>query len=404
MSKDRRKPPRRGASARGSKKTTQGRHIPEAVRCTLWGQAAGRCEFAGCNEPVSHHRGTKERVNLGEAAHIIGFSKDGPRGESQLSPQLAKDVTNLMLLCPACHKTIDDNEDRYTIPVLREMKRAHESRIQLVTGIDPSRRSHLVLYGTKVGDQASPLTHANAASAMFPDSYPASSEPIALGMLNSSFTDRDRVFWEVESQHLTRMVTEQIRPRLVHHEVKNLSIFGFAPQPLLMLLGYLLSDIAPAETFQLHREPADWKWRSHPGATLFKVTEPPRVSGAVALVLSVSATVNNDRVEKVLGKDAAIWRVDVETPHNDVLESREQLQEFRRTIRRLLDRIKAVHGETVPIHVFPAAPVAVAVELGRVVMPKADLALRIYDQQQALGGFVHALDLGALPVAQGASS
>ena len=64
-------------------------------------------------------------------------------------------------------------------------------------------------------------------------------------------------------------------------------------------------------------------------------------------------------------------------------------------VRRLLNRIKTVHGEQAIIHVFPAMPVALAVEFGRVMMPKADLPLRIYDQNQQLGGFVQALDLPA---------
>jgi predicted restriction endonuclease len=85
------------------------RYIPEPIRCMLWGRAAGRCEFAGCNQPVSWHRETKETVNIAEAAHIIGFSEDGPRGEEELSEELARDISNLMLLCRNCHKPIDAN-------------------------------------------------------------------------------------------------------------------------------------------------------------------------------------------------------------------------------------------------------------------------------------------------------
>ena len=51
-------------------------------------------------------------------------------------------------------------------------------------------------------------------------------------------------------------------------------------------------------------------------------------------------------------------------------------------------RIKAAHGEKAPLHVFPAMPVALAVDFGRIIMPKADMRLQIYDQNQSLGGFV----------------
>jgi hypothetical protein len=66
---------------------------------------------------------------------------------------------------------------------------------------------------------------------------------------------------------------------------------------------------------------------------------------------------------------------------------------FRVVIRRLMDRIKAVHGEQATIHVFPAIPVAASVELGCVIMPKADLPVLIYDQNRQLGGFSFALEI-----------
>ncbi|RYG98507.1 MAG: SAVED domain-containing protein, partial [Alphaproteobacteria bacterium] len=69
------------------------------------------------------------------------------------------------------------------------------------------------------------------------------------------------------------------------------------------------------------------------------------------------------------------------------------LAEFRRKLRYLLDRMKPVHGEAQTINVFPALPVSAAVEVGRIWMPKADLPLRIYDQNRLLGGFAPTLDI-----------
>ncbi len=83
----------------------------------------------------------------------------------------------------------------------------------------------------------------------------------------------------------------------------------------------------------------------------------------------------------------------IPTPNNDFLKSRQQAQVFRKQLRPLMDRIKAQHGEKAVIHVFPAMPVALAVEFGRILMPKADLPLAIYDENKRSGGFVHALDV-----------
>ena len=83
----------------------------------------------------------------------------------------------------------------------------------------------------------------------------------------------------------------------------------------------------------------------------------------------------------------------VQVPHNDFMKSRDQLSLFRQAFRRLLDTIKAENGQDVLLHVFPAVPVSVAVEVGRVWMPKADLPMRVYDQNRQNGGFKVAFDI-----------
>lgn len=101
-----------------------------------------------------------------------------------------------------------------------------------------------------------------------------------------------------------------------------------------------------------------------------------------------------ERIRAVI-PDATIWTLTIDEPGNDFLKSREQLRRFREHARQLMDRIKARHGEDAVLHLFPAAPEAIAVEFGRILMPKADLAVRIYDEHKSRGGFVHALDLDA---------
>ena len=114
---------------------------------------------------------------------------------------------------------------------------------------------------------------------------------------------------------------------------------------------------------------------------------------AVALILALSATITTDRVTDILGKDISIWTLTISNPNNDFLKTREHLSAFRRSFRKLLDVIKAEHGQNALLHVFPAVPVSVAVEIGRIRMPKADLALRMYDQNRGTGGFTFAFDI-----------
>ena len=82
----------------------------------------------------------------------------------------------------------------------------------------------------------------------------------------------------------------------------------------------------------------------------------------------------------------SIWTLTIENPYNDFLKSKEQLRSFREVFRKLMDQIKSNHGHKNELHLFPAAPVSIAVEIGRAWMPKADLPLRIYDENN---GFSH---------------
>jgi len=369
--------------------------IKEAKRCMLWGRAAGRCEL--CNQPVSWNPQTKEDVNVAEAAHIIGFSADGPRGEDDLSVELAEDLSNLMLMCRVCHKTIDANPDQYPVERLRRMKRAHEDRVDLVTAIGQERGSHILLYGANVGDHNPQVSYQVTAPALIPDDrYPASRTPLTLSMANSTFRDRTSEFWRIESQQLRAMIVQQVKPRLRPGDIEHLSIFAVAPQPLLVLLGYLLCDINySARVYQLHREPPGWGWQGHPNGFDYTIERPSGATGQPALVLALSAPVTNDRVTSKIGDDAAIWRVTIDNPDNDYLKSALQLQQFRRLVPGLLDEIKNHYPVGTPLNVFPAAPVSVCVELGRAIQPKAHMPLRLWDENKNLGGFIHAFDINA---------
>jgi hypothetical protein len=371
------------------------RDISPPIVALLWGRAAGRCEFEGCNRPLWKSSVTQESVNVAEKAHIYSFSAGGARGNAGVSSDELNSIDNLLLVCHDCHRTIDKEKDggRYPVALLQRMKANHERRIETVTGIAADKKSHVLLYGANIGQHRSPLQFAKAASALFPVRYPAEERALALGTIGSPIEERSASFWQREVDNLQSLFERRVRDRLAAGEVDHLSVFALAPQPLLVLLGTLLGDIVPADVYQLHREPPGWAWPPPPPVPPFVVHEPDRISGPPALVLSLSATVTPDRIAAVLGPEVAIWMVSVGAPHNDVVKSREQLAHFRTLLRPLLDRIKAACGQAAPLHIFPASPVSLAVELGRVRMPKADMPWRIYDQVNELGGFVSALSI-----------
>jgi len=379
----------------GVAEVTLTRHISISTQCMLWGKSAGRCEFAGCNRPLWKSSITQESVNVAQKAHIYSFSALGSRGNQGIAKDELNDINNLMLVCHECHQKLDGPHGsvRYAATLLRFMKNEHEERVERITGIAESKKSQVLLYGANIGDHSSPLSYREAAAALFPDRYPASDAPIELSMVNSSFSDRDPAFWRIEVENLRRKFEKRVRERLAFGEVDHLSVFSLAPQPLLILLGTLLGDIAPSDVYQRHREPSTWKWPRDVATEDFELREPAAASGTPVLVLASSATVVEERITSLLGEGASIWMVTLPTPHNDAIKSRDQLSRLRSLLRLALDRIKAAYSQSTVLHVFPAAAISVAVEFGRVRMPKADMPWLIYDQVNARGGFIPALSI-----------
>lgn len=368
--------------------------IPNKIQVALWAKTAGRCEYRGCNEDlIGNLIAGREDGKFGFIAHIVADSADGPRGDAIRSPLLARDLSNLMLLCAKHHKGVDvDYLADHPEDVLLEMKAEHEDRIAIVTGMAQERAAHVLRFAADIGQRDALVSTRSIFMAMPPDRHPAEGRTIDIELVGSDYADHESSYWTVQQDNLRRVFARKVKERIEQKEIKQLSVFALAPQPLLIELGHLLGDIVPVTVHQRYREPATWRWQAEQPAITFQVGEysgPPEA--AVALKLALSATVTDDRIRAVLGDDAAIWSLTAENPHNDIMRRPEDLVEFKRHLRRLLDRIKAVHGEKATINVFPAVPNSAAVEAGRVLMPKADLPLRIYDQNRSVGGFIPTL-------------
>lgn len=372
--------------------------IPEKVQVALWAKAGGRCEYRGCNRDlIGDLIVGRQDGKFGFVAHIVADTPDGPRGDPVLSQKLAKDLDNLMLLCAAHHKGVDlDYLADHPRAVLQEMKAQHEDRIAIVTGISEERASHVIRFAADIGSRDALVSTRSIFMAMPPDRHPAEGRTIDIELVGCDYADHEAGYWQIQRENLRRLFSRKVKERIEQQEIRHLSVFALAPQPLLIELGRLLGDIVPVSVHQRHREPATWRWQADQPAINFLTADyidAPR--STVALKLALSATVTDDRIHAVLGHDVAIWSLTADRPHNDIMRRPEDLAEFKRQLRRLLDRIKAAHGEDAEINVFPALPNSAAVEVGRCWMPKADLPLRIWDQNRAVGGFIPTFAIAA---------
>jgi hypothetical protein len=301
-----------------------------------------------------------------------------------------------MLVCHGCHRTIDQDKrgTRYSAALLRRWKKEHEERIVIVTGIRPNMKSHVVLYGANIGEEASRLNPREAADALFPHRYPASDRPVALSMQWAG-KDADPDYWKNEERNLVSLYDRSLRPILEDAHAQHCSVFALAPMPLLVKLGSLLTDKAQTDVYQLHREPQTWKWLDGPSRFSYRTIQGRPGDGSPVLIISLSDRIAHDRVRASVLDNVAIWELTVAKPGNDFLRSREQLAKFRQAARDVIAEIGRTHGKSAPLRIFPAMPVACAVELGRIRMPKADSNWTIYDYNNAAGRFNPAVVLGA---------
>ncbi|HRJ63289.1 SAVED domain-containing protein [uncultured Brevundimonas sp.] len=372
--------------------------IPNKVANALWARAGGCCQYRGCSEYlVGDLIAGREDGTFGFLAHIVADSPDGPRGDEVRSALLAKRLDNLMLMCARHHKLIDvDAPDDHPETLLVEMKAEHERRIVRNVAIRPDLASHVVRFSARIAENPALVSTREIFDAMRPHRHPASGETIDLELVGAAFRDHEPIYWDTQRLNLGRQFETAIRNRIERQDIRHLSVFALAPQPLLIELGRLLGDIVPAAIHQRHREPATWAWQDDQPALVLNVGEHASGAGPIALKLAVSADVDDARIRAVLGDDTAIWSITATGAHNDILRRPEDQANYRRLLRGLFNRIKAVHGQSTPIHVFPVLPASLAVETGRVWMPKADVPLRLYDQNGA-SGFAHAFDIGHVP-------
>ena len=87
----------------------------------LWGRSGNRCAI--CKIELIPDG---DEYTLGEMAHIVSRSPDGPRGSVEISIDERDDYSNLILLCPTHHTEIDKNEIKWSRQELLRIKTEHE--------------------------------------------------------------------------------------------------------------------------------------------------------------------------------------------------------------------------------------------------------------------------------------
>lgn len=372
--------------------------IPDLVRLLTWVRAGGRCEFRGCNDLLWRDDLTMQAMNKAYLAHIVADKPGGPRGDLIESDRLKADPSNIMLLCDACHRRIDGKKTRHEYPVdlLRAMKQEHEERIERQTEIQSDMKTHILLFGTRIGSRRGQVSLRDASQAIVGERYPADDHGIIIDLSDIPVNERDADFWNLVQTYIDKVFERYLGDKLgpTGKPLNHLSIFAIAPIPALIYLGRVLGDIVPMDVYQLHRNPHGWKWKELQDPNFRYVRDYPEDIGTesvVAVNLSLSGKIHASEIEQVLGAQYPTYTLSSSNQLQDFLQAREQLAWFRYEWYQLLGDIRRNHGEHCEIHLFAAVPNSIAVEIGRAILPT--LGLRIFVYNKYPDGFCFALEV-----------
>lgn len=369
----------------------------EVTKLLVWGRAAGRCQFKNCRKPLDHDLlSGKFDFNAAYIAHIVASSPGGKRGDEVRSHQISDNADNIMLMCDAHHRVIDGETtwQEYPEKLLMEWKKDHEDWVDTVLSAGPDSRSHILQFSAPIGPNETAVPFDDCVRAILPERTPADRRAIEIKVKGMHFQDNDPTYWTIQPDVLRNDFKQMIQGRFESGDIRHLSVFGLAPIPLLMELGRLISDISETDVFERHREPAQWRWPEDGPDVEFTCSKGPVGPKRVALKLSVTAHISDDRVIAAVGEDVSIWEVSSDPQKHGIIRHKDDLSRFRTIVRSTLDEIKNAHGVDVEVLIFPAIPVSCAIEFGRVWQPKVHPEAEIFDQVKGQG-FVSKLRLSA---------
>ncbi len=373
---------------------------PEPTKTTiqlLWGRAAGRCQFAGCNKILSEDDVTGRKYNKSVVAHIVASSPDGPRGDPERSHKLSRDISNLLLLCPEHHHLIDcpEHSSDYPEAILQQMKRNHETAVRMATeSVSYPETAIIRMVAAPHGRTEASIEEVEANLAVLADRRRPQKDGGVYIHLQEHSEYGTEEYWNRSVSQLERQFTQKVLNRLDETPSMHFSVFALAPIPLLAKLGHLMGDKGHAHVYQPLRNSNDnmtWVWRNTAKTNGFR-TSRRKLSGGnrVALLLSLTAEVKEADVTEAYHPDS-LFVIRVDRQGVDSIQSKHDLEAFVDCYVKTLDRIARLMPDAREIGVFPIMPASAAFSIGSSYMNDVWPPLLIFDNHN---GFKPALTIG----------
>jgi hypothetical protein len=326
-------------------------------------------------------------VLLAELAHNVGATtgSGSPRGLANGTLD-TEGEENLLLLCHDCHRIIDHPEhiDLFPPEKLREIKEVFERRIEMVTEHGGLTRTAALRIGSMIRGSLAMASQREVAETLLAVNY--------LGLVETQrsgdFTCRingavgGRGFWDSAQQSIEDTIG-LVRQAVTSGDVEHISVFGIAPIPLLVFLGWHLDDKIPTRIFQKHRDQfVGWSWADQGDPVAFEVSSSGPQTGVhdVVFTCAVTSEVNLDRLPAEI---ALAPRIEIRpagvVPDPTLISHEQSLINYAAQWRTAMATAESLYPGAKRWHLVMSAPVSVAIETGRAVMRDAHPAISVYE-------------------------
>lgn len=374
----------------------------------VWVRSGGRCAI--CNAYLLESDLNLRPVSLGEIAHNKALSDAGPRADPLLSVAERNKAENLLLLCGTHHPDVDKTAqlDIFTVEQLAKLKSDHEAKIRLATERVGGQRTAILRVQGNIKGVAVDLGVDIAAEAVirsstrFPElrlSHDRQGVEIDLRHLPGE-DEGTASYYAAASSRIDEVIHLRYKPAVEKGEVEHLSVLAIARLPLLVYLGSRLDDTIPTEVYQRHRAGQTWVWGDDADDDAIFGFRVANDSGSwtpseAVLIVNASGTIHRHELPaEVSALPCYVIEPNGGPPHPDTVRSRRTKDSFESALRALLGQMEATQKGARRLHVFAAAPVSVAVTLGRSVGWRIHPNLVVYDRL-ADGTYKQAMEVTA---------
>lgn len=204
--------------------------------------------------------------------------------------------------------------------------------------------------------------------------------------------------WTALAEQQRALVNEAIERS--REKLPRFAVFSITPVPLAIHLGYVLSDRVEVVPFQYDRDRRTWCWApavSTPdlrfevrGLPAHQITDPIDV----AIRVSLSARIVPEEIAATIGQLPVEVDLGVLDPDVMWLKHPDQLVEFAKVFRGVLQAIRDRVPNARQIHLFYAGPTGGAIVAGQAINPRMNPPMLLYEHhRQRDPRYEHALTL-----------